>query len=46
MKLNVDDMNIEELKQVTKKLIENMCFTHDLILALQDRVLKLEMKDV
>lgn len=43
MKLNIDGMNIDELKELTKKIVENMVYTGELIAHLQDRILKIEL---
>jgi len=44
MNLNIDTMTIDELKDVVKMLLTSSFFEHDRLTALQDRVLKLEMK--
>jgi hypothetical protein len=43
MKLNVDEMNVFELKTVVKMLIEDLLYEHDRISVLQDRMLQLEL---
>lgn len=44
MNLNIDSMNIDELKRLIKVLVENYIYEHDRLTTLQHRVLKLEMK--
>lgn len=44
--LSVDKMDMEDLKEAIKILIENSCHEHDRLTALQDRVLKLELKEI
>jgi len=43
MMLNVDEMNLYELKDIVKMLLQNASFDCDRITALQERVIQLEL---